>query len=96
MEDLASKVGGGEQQLSCSPETSLQSQRYEMAGYREEGTTYWIGIWPFYLVEFSSVADPKHPRRILNLLSALQEQTLDELHLLRRKKTINIIFTSDF
>ena len=31
------------------------------------------------------VADPKHPRRTLHLLSALQGQTLDELHLLRRK-----------
>jgi hypothetical protein len=27
---LASKVGFGEQQRSCSPETSLQLQRYEM------------------------------------------------------------------
>jgi len=44
--DLASKVGGGEQQLSSSPETSLQLQRYEMARYREEETTHWIGIWP--------------------------------------------------
>jgi len=32
---------------SCSPETSLQLQRYEMARYREEGITHWIGIWPF-------------------------------------------------
>jgi hypothetical protein len=30
VQDLASKVGGGEQQRSCSPETSLQLQRYEM------------------------------------------------------------------
>jgi len=42
---LASKVGGGEQQHSYSPETSLQLQRYEMARYREEGTTHWIGIF---------------------------------------------------
>jgi len=47
VQDLASKVDSGEQQRSCSPETSLQLQRYEMARYREEGTTYWIGIWPF-------------------------------------------------
>jgi len=47
MQDLASKVGGGEQQRSCSPETSVQLQRYVMARYREEGTTHWIGIWPF-------------------------------------------------
>ena len=47
VQDLASKVGGGEQQRSCSPETSSQLQRYEMAHYREEGTTHWIGIWPF-------------------------------------------------
>ena len=47
VQDLASKVGGGEQQRSCSPETSSQLQRYEMAPYREEGTTHWIGIWPF-------------------------------------------------
>jgi hypothetical protein len=40
-------VGGGEQQRSCSPETALQLQRYEKAHYREEGTTDWIGIWPF-------------------------------------------------
>ena len=46
VQDLASRVGGGEQQLSCSPETSSQLQRYEMALYREEGTTHWIGIWP--------------------------------------------------
>ena len=45
VQDLASKVGGGEQQRSCSPETS--QLRYEMARYREEGTTHWIGIWPF-------------------------------------------------
>ena len=44
MQDLVSKVGGGEQQRSCSPETSSQLQRYEMARYREEGTTHWIGI----------------------------------------------------
>jgi hypothetical protein len=30
VQDLASKVGGGEQQRSCSPETSLQLQRYEI------------------------------------------------------------------
>ena len=47
VQDLASKVGGGEQQRSCSPETSLQLQRYEMARYREEGTAHWIRIWPF-------------------------------------------------
>ena len=46
MQDLASKVGGGEQQSSCSPEASLQLQRYEMARYGEEETTNWIGIWP--------------------------------------------------
>jgi len=61
-------------------------QRFEMARYREEGTTHWIGIWSFELVEFPSAAVPKHPRRILHLLSALQGQTLDELQLLRRKK----------
>ena len=37
-------MGGGEQQRSGSPETSLQLQRYEMARYREEETTHWIGI----------------------------------------------------
>jgi len=47
VQDLASKVGGGEQQHSCLPETSLQLQRYEMVHYREEGTTHWIGIRPF-------------------------------------------------
>ena len=47
VQDLASKMGGGEQQRSCSPETSSQLQRYEMARYREEETTHWIGIWPF-------------------------------------------------
>ena len=47
VQDLASKVSGGEQQRSCSPETSSQLQRYEMARYRKEGTTHWIGIWPF-------------------------------------------------
>jgi len=46
VQDLASKMGGGEQQRSGSPETSLQLQRYEMARYREEETTHWIGIWP--------------------------------------------------
>jgi hypothetical protein len=30
VQDLASKVSGGEQQPSCSPETALQFQRYEM------------------------------------------------------------------
>ena len=44
MQDLATKVGGGEQQLSCSPETYLQLQRCEMWRYREEGTTHGIGI----------------------------------------------------
>jgi hypothetical protein len=44
VQDLASKVGGGEQQRSCSPETSLQLQFYEMTRYREEGTAHWIGI----------------------------------------------------
>ena len=47
MQDLASKVGGGEQQRSSSSETSSQLQHYEVARYREEGTTHWIGIWPF-------------------------------------------------
>ena len=47
VQDLASKVGGGEQQCPCSPETSLKLQHYEMARYREEGTTHWIGIWVF-------------------------------------------------
>ena len=36
VQDLASNVGGGEQQRSCSPETTLQLQRYEMARYREK------------------------------------------------------------
>jgi len=36
-----------QKQRSCSPETSLQLQRYDMARYREEGTTRWIGIRPF-------------------------------------------------
>ena len=43
VQDLASKVGGGEQQRSFSPETSLQLQGYGMARYREEGTTHWTG-----------------------------------------------------
>jgi hypothetical protein len=30
VQDLASKVGGGEQQRSCSPETSLLLLHYEM------------------------------------------------------------------
>jgi hypothetical protein len=30
VQDLASKVGGGEQQRSSSPETSLQLECYEM------------------------------------------------------------------
>jgi len=47
VQDLASKVGGGEQKRSCSPLTSLNLQRYEMARCREEGTTHWVGIWPF-------------------------------------------------
>ena len=38
VQDLASQVGGGEQQRSCFPKTSLQLQRYEMVRYREEGT----------------------------------------------------------
>jgi len=57
-----------------------------MTRYREKETNHWIGIWPSQLVKFSSVADPKHPREILHLLSALQRKTLDELHLLLRKK----------
>jgi hypothetical protein len=36
VQELAGKVGSGEQQRSCSPETSLQSQRYEAARYRVE------------------------------------------------------------
>jgi hypothetical protein len=44
VQDLASKVSGGEEQRSCLPETSLQLQRYEIARYREEETTHWIGI----------------------------------------------------
>jgi hypothetical protein len=36
VQDLASKVGGGEQQRSCSPETYLELQRYEVARYRVE------------------------------------------------------------
>jgi len=44
VQDLASKVGGGEQQRCCSPETFLRLQRYEMARYREKETTHWIGI----------------------------------------------------
>jgi len=40
VQNLASKVGGGEQQRSCSPEVSLQLQRYEMARYRKERTTH--------------------------------------------------------
>jgi len=47
VQDLASKVGGGEQQRSCSPGASSQLQHYEMVRYREEGITHWIGIWPF-------------------------------------------------
>jgi len=47
VQDLASKVGGGKEQRSCSPETYLKLQRYEMARYREEGTIHWIVIWPF-------------------------------------------------
>ena len=47
VQDLAGKVGGGEQQRSCSPKTSSQLQHYEIARCREEGTTHWIGIWPF-------------------------------------------------
>ena len=42
VQDLACKMGGVEQQRSCSPETFSQLQRYEMARYREEGTTHWI------------------------------------------------------
>jgi len=44
VQDLVIKVGGGKQQCSCSPVNSLQLQRYEMAHYREEGTTHWIKI----------------------------------------------------
>jgi hypothetical protein len=47
VQDLASKVGDGEQQLFCWPETSLRLQRYEGARDREEETTYYIGICPF-------------------------------------------------
>jgi hypothetical protein len=43
---VASKVGGGEEQSSWSPETALQLQRYEMARFREEAITHWIGISP--------------------------------------------------
>jgi len=46
VQNLANKVDGGEQQRSCSPETSLQLQRYETARCREEETTHWIGMWP--------------------------------------------------
>jgi len=38
VQDLASEVGGGGERRSCSPETSLELQRYEMARYHEEGT----------------------------------------------------------
>ena len=38
MQDLASKMGGGEQQRSCSAENSLQLQSNEMARYHEEET----------------------------------------------------------
>jgi hypothetical protein len=38
--DVAGNVGGREQQRSCSPETALQLQRYEMARYREEEILY--------------------------------------------------------
>jgi len=41
VQDEASKVEGGEQQLSCLPVTSLKLQRYEMARYGEEGITHW-------------------------------------------------------
>ena len=47
VQDPASKLGGGEQKLSSSPETSSQLQRCEMARYREERTPHWIGILPF-------------------------------------------------
>jgi len=47
VQDLASMVGGGEQQHSCSSEASLQLKHYEMVRYGEEGTTHWIGIWSF-------------------------------------------------
>jgi len=47
VQGLATTVGGGEQQRSCSTQTALQLQRYEMARYREEGTAHWIGIWLF-------------------------------------------------
>jgi hypothetical protein len=36
VQDLESEVGGGEQQRSCSPETCLQLQRYEVARHRIE------------------------------------------------------------
>jgi ABC-type iron transport system FetAB ATPase subunit len=36
VQDMASKVGGGEQQRSCLPETFLQLQCYEMVRYREQ------------------------------------------------------------
>jgi hypothetical protein len=36
LQDLASKVGGGEQQRSCSPESCVKLQRYEVARYRVE------------------------------------------------------------
>jgi hypothetical protein len=36
VQDLASKLGGGEQQRSRSLETSLQLQHYETARYRKE------------------------------------------------------------
>jgi hypothetical protein len=45
MQELASKVGGGELQRSCSPQTSSQLQRYEIGLYCEEETTHWIKIW---------------------------------------------------
>jgi hypothetical protein len=94
VQDLASKVGGGEQQRPCPPGTALQLQRFEVARYREERTTHWIGIWRFKLVEISSVADTKHPRIILHLLSALQGQAVDELHLLCRGKKKQSTFSS--
>jgi hypothetical protein len=46
VQDLASKVGGGEQQRSSSSETFLKLQRYEMARYRKKETNHWIEIWP--------------------------------------------------
>ena len=84
VQDLASEVGGGEQQRSCSPETSLQ--RYEMARYREEGTTHWN--WNLAVLTrrifFSSRSKPSTWNSAFTFC-ALQGQTVDKLHLLRRR-----------